>query len=115
MGLVTLIDLLEEVFGDLPDENGASKPEILKRPDGSLQMSGRVSIDAVNELFGFDFHSKVADTMAGLVINALGRTAAVGDEVEINGLRLQVEKVDRLRIATLGLFFPTDEDTEQIT
>jgi len=115
MGLVTLIDLLEEVFGDLPDENGASKPEILKRPDGSLQMSGRVSIDAVNELFGFDFHSKVADTMAGLVINALGRTASVGDEVEINGLRLRVEKVDRLRIATLGLFFSINEDTEQMT
>jgi CBS domain containing-hemolysin-like protein len=45
--------------------------------------------------------------MAGLVLNALGRTASVGDEVEINGLRICVEKVDHLRIDTLSLFSPT--------
>jgi CBS domain containing-hemolysin-like protein len=42
--------------------------------------------------------------MAGLVLNALGRTASVGDEVEINGIRIRVQAVDRLRIATLSLF-----------
>ena len=44
--------------------------------------------------------------MAGLVLNALGRTASVGDEVEINGVRIRVEKVDHLRIASLSLFLP---------
>jgi putative hemolysin len=103
-GLVTLADLLEQVFGDLPDE--ADEPEILKQPDGSIQLSGLVNIDDVNELFGLGFRSDEADTMAGLVLNALGRTAAVGDEVEINGLRIRVEKVDHLRIASLRLFPP---------
>jgi len=105
-GLVTLADLLEQVFGDLPDESGENEPEIWKRPDGSFQLAGRVSIDEVNELFGFGFRSDEAETMAGLVINALGRIASVGDEVHINGLRIRVEKVDRFRIATLGLFLP---------
>jgi len=42
--------------------------------------------------------------MAGLVLHALGRAASVGDEVQINRLRLRVEKVDRFRIETLSLF-----------
>ena len=111
-GLVTLADLLEQVFGDLPNEGAEAEPEIVERPDGSIQLAGRVNIDEVNELFGFGFPTDQAVTMAGLVMEALGRTAAVGDEVEIHGLRILVEKVDRFRIATLGLFFPADKKDE---
>lgn len=113
-GLVTLADLLEEVFGDLPDEAGETEPEILKRPDGSLQLAGRVSIGEVNELFGFGFPSGEAVTMAGLVLHALGRTASVGDEVEIHGLLMRVEKVDRFRIETLSLFLPAGKADETL-
>ena len=111
-GFITLADLLEQVFGDLPDEAAESEPEILRRPDGSIQVAGGVSIDEVNELFGLGFPSEEAITMAGLVINALGRTAAAGDEVEINGVRLRVERVTRFRISTLRLFLPADRKAE---
>ncbi|HEU0297455.1 MAG TPA: hemolysin family protein [Anaerolineales bacterium] len=113
VGLVTLTDVLEQVFGDLPQEGAETEPEILKRPDGSIQLAGGVSIDEVNELFGFGFSTDQAVTMAGLVLDALGRTATVGDEVEINGLRIRVEKVDRFRIITLGLFLPAGQSPEQ--
>lgn len=115
VGLVTLSDLLEQVFGDLPDEAAESEPEILKRPDGSLQLAGSVSIDEVNELFGFGFPTDQAVTMAGLVLNALSRIASPGDEVEINGLRIRVEQVDRFRIATLALFPPAGKTPEGST
>jgi CBS domain containing-hemolysin-like protein len=105
-GLITLADLLEQVFGDLPDEAAETEPEIVQRPDGSIKVAGGVSIDEVNELFGLGFPSEEAVTMAGLVINALGRTAAVGDEVEIHDIRLRVDSVDRFRISTLSLFIP---------
>jgi magnesium and cobalt exporter, CNNM family len=111
-GIITLADLLEQVFGDLPDEAGESEPEILQRPDGSIQVAGGVSIDEVNELFGLGFPSEEAVTMAGLVINALGRTAVAGDEVEINGVRLRVEHVARFRISSLSLFLPADGKAE---
>jgi putative hemolysin len=111
-GIITLADLLEQVFGDLPDEAAESEPEILQRADGSIQVAGGVSIDEVNELFGLGFPSEEAVTMAGLIINALGRTAAAGDEVEINGVRLRVERVTRFRISTLSLFLPADRKAE---
>jgi CBS domain containing-hemolysin-like protein len=107
-GIVTLADLLEQVFGELPDENAGSEPEIVRRPDGTIQLAGGVSIDEVNELFGLGFPTDEAVTMAGLVINELGRTASVGDEVVINGLHLRVEAVDRFRISTLSLLLPVD-------
>jgi len=107
-GIVTLADLLEQVFGELPDEDAETEPEIVQRSDGTIQLAGGVSIDEVNELFGLGFPTSEAVTMAGLVINALGRTATVGDEVEINGLRLRVENVDRFRISTLSLFPPAE-------
>lgn len=111
-GLITLADLLEQVFGDLPDEAPETEPEILQRADGSIQLAGGVSIDEVNELFGLGFPSDEAVTMAGLVINALGRTASVGDEVEIHGLRLRVDNVDRFRISRLSLFIPQNGTPE---
>ena len=111
-GVVTLADLLEQVFGDLPDEAGEEEPEIQKRPDGSIQLAGGVSIDEVNELFGFGFPTDQAVTMAGLVMNALGRVASAGDEVDIHGVRLRVEQVDRLRISTLSLWPPSDKADE---
>ena len=111
-GIITLADLLEQVFGDLPDERGETEPDIVQRPDGSIKLSGRVSIDEVNELFRLGFPSDEAVTMAGLVINALGRTASVGDEVQIHDLRLRVDRMDRFRIASLTLFLPPDKKTE---
>jgi CBS domain containing-hemolysin-like protein len=114
-GMITVADILEQVFGDLPDEAAESEPEIRQRPDGSIQVAGGVSIDEVNELFGLGFPSEEAITMAGLVINALGRTASVGDEVEINGFRLRVEKVDRFRISTLSLFRPAEKKADDQT
>ena len=113
-GLVALADLLEQVFGDMPDEADETEPEILKRPDGRIQLAGRLTIDDVNELFGFGFRSDEADTMAGLVLNALGRTASVGDEVAINSLHIRVEKVDRFRIATLSLSLPEGKTAETL-
>jgi putative hemolysin len=106
-GIITLADLLEQVFGDMPDEDGETEPEIVQRSDGSIQLAGGVSIDEINELFGLGFPSDEAVTMAGLVLNALGRTAAIGDEVEINGLRFRVENVDGLRISRLSMFLPS--------
>jgi CBS domain containing-hemolysin-like protein len=111
-GLITLADLLEQVFGDLPDEAAEEEPEIVQRADGSIQLAGGVSIDEVNELFGLGFPSDEAVTMGGLVINALGRTAAVGDEVKIHGLHLRVESVDRFRISRLSLILPKDKALE---
>ena len=111
-GLITLVDLLEQVFGDLPDEEGETEPEIMQRSDGSIQVAGGVSIDEINELFGFGFPSDEAVTMAGLVLDVLDKIASVGDEVQINNIRIRVENVDRFRIVRLSLFPPSEQSAQ---
>jgi len=113
VGLIALADILEEIFGELPDEGEESEPEIMERSDGSIQLAGGVSINEVNELLDLDFSTDEAVTMAGLVLNELGRIASVDDEVEINGLRIRVEGIDRFRIIRLGLFLPAKEGSEE--
>jgi len=107
-GIVTMGDLLEQVFGDVHDEFDQPEPEMVPRADGRIQMAGRVLIDEVNERYGLGFRADEADTMAGLVLSALGRPAAVGDEVKINGAHIRVEGIDRLRIMLLSMELPAD-------
>jgi CBS domain containing-hemolysin-like protein len=111
VGMIALADILDEICGELPDEGEESEPEIMERPDGSIQLAGRVSINEVNELLGLDFPTEEAVTMAGLALSELGRIASVDDEVEINGLRIRVEGIDRVRITRLGLYLPAQEDS----
>jgi CBS domain containing-hemolysin-like protein len=107
-GLVTMGDLLQQAFGDVHDEFDRPEPEVTPQPDGSIRVNGRVRIDEINEVYGTGFSTEEADTVAGLVMDALGRVAAPGDEVVIGGVRLQVEAVDRQRILSL-LMWPVKE------
>ena len=109
-GLVTMGDLLEQVFGDVHDEFDQPEPEIVEQGDGRIHLNGRVLVDVVNERYGLGFRTDEVDTMAGLILSALGRPAVVGDEVTINGARLRVENVDRLRITGLSLQLPSATD-----
>jgi CBS domain containing-hemolysin-like protein len=107
-GLVTMGDLLEQVFGDVHDEFDRAEPEIAELPEGVVRLRGRVLIDEVNERYRLGLNVEDADTMAGLVLSKLGRPAEVGDEVEANGARLSVEAIDRLRITSLLLHLPAE-------
>jgi Mg2+/Co2+ transporter CorC len=69
-------------------------------------------IDEINERYGLGLNSDDADTMAGLVLTALGRPAEVGDEIEIHNARLRVEEIDRLRIIGLKMTLPPSADAE---
>jgi len=105
-GVVTMGDLLEQVFGDVHDEFDQPEPEIVEQADGRVHLNGRVLVDVVNERYGLGFRTDEVDTMAGLILGALGRPAVVGDEVALNGAHLRVESIDRLRITGLSLQLP---------
>lgn len=105
-GLVTLGDLLEQVFGEVGDEFDTPEAVVAARGDGRIALSGRTLIDEINDLYQTGFSSDEADTMAGLVLTVLERVARVGDEVEINGAKLRVEAIDRLKITRLSLLLP---------
>ncbi len=105
-GLVTLGDLLEQVFGEVGDEFDTPEAEVATSKDGRISLPGRTLIEEINDLYATGFSSDEADTVAGLILGSLNRVAKVGDEVEIGGARLRVEAIDRLKITRVSLRLP---------
>jgi CBS domain containing-hemolysin-like protein len=112
-GLVTMGDLLEQVFGDVHDEFDVPEPEMAVRTDGRIYVPGRVLIAEINEKYGIGFNDEETDTMGGLVFHALGRPAVVGDEVTLHGVNLRVEAVERLRITELSISLPRPPESTE--
>ncbi|MFH1634521.1 MAG: hemolysin family protein [Chloroflexota bacterium] len=102
-GLVTLEDLMEEIVGEVSDPFDAEQPEIQELPDGSATIDGMALIEEVNEELGLDLRDPNYDTIAGYMLGKLGRIPQAGDAIEADGLRLQVESMDGMRIERLSL------------
>jgi CBS domain containing-hemolysin-like protein len=104
-GLVTLEDLLEEIVGNVQDPFDMEPQDIEPLPDGSALIDGMAQIEEVNQHFDINLYDPNYDTIAGYVLGKLGRIAQTGDVVEDDEqkIRLEVESMDRLRIARIHL------------
>ncbi len=102
-GVVTLEDLLEEIFGEVSDpfDRGAA---IQPQPDGSSLVDGLTLIEEINQHFGLQLQDPYYDTIAGFILGRLGRLATVGDTITVDGVRLTVDAMDGKRVARVWLF-----------
>jgi CBS domain containing-hemolysin-like protein len=98
-GLVTLEDVIEQLVGEVQDEFDLEAPAFKEEGPGTLVVDGLTSLDALRERLGLELTDEPYDTVGGLVFGRLGRLAAVGDTVEIEGYRFQVTAVDGRRVA----------------
>jgi CBS domain containing-hemolysin-like protein len=103
-GIVTLEDLVEEIVGDVRDEHDRLEVSRVQALDEqSWIISGLLRADEVADAVGFVMPEGDYETVAGLVLERLGRIPSVGDEVELPGWQLTVTRMDRRRIAELRL------------
>ena len=107
-GMVTLEDLIEELVGDVADEHDRRRPTMYRAPGGAWIAQGDLRPDEVVEHSGIEIpESPAYETIGGFVMARLGRVAAAGDEVEVDGVRVTVERmegrrIDRVRIERVG-------------
>ena len=106
-GIVTLEDLIEELVGDIEDEYDPRARPSRKLEDGSIELDGLLHRDDVNELAGIELPEGHFNTLAGYVVDRLGRSPQVGDTVEALGHRFTVTELDgrrasRVRITPLS-------------
>lgn len=103
-GLVTLEDVVEEVFGDLEDRLESDRPAIEMLPNGRVSVRADVRMDELAEALGLDQTAEpCTDTLAEVVVNALGRVPRVGDRVRTELGVLRVDNMARRRITRLSL------------
>lgn len=98
-GIVTLEDLVEEIFGDIQDEHDKSKQMIRTIEPGVYEISGRCEIERINEALGLDIpESDEYQTLAGYILASTGTIPDVGELVELDGLRLHVVRKSDKRL-----------------
>ena len=112
-GLVTLEDLLEELVGEIADEYDREEPEMVPVGDGLYRVSGKASIDDVNELLDVELPDEEWDTVAGLMLDLFGRIPKSGEEVEFQGLTFTAEEVQGRRISKVLIAMPQPDPDGQ--
>jgi len=93
-GIVTLEDLVEEVFGEVFDEFDGDEPvPVAELAPGEWSVQGDVLVEVLSQTVGWDLEREGVETVSGLVQDLLERPPVVGDVVEWRGVTLEVWEV----------------------
>jgi len=109
-GLVTIEDLVEEIVGEIRDED--EKLDVVKESDTSYIFNGNTDLDLLEKLLGgMRQDQKEATTIGGLVSELAGRIPAAGEVFEDSGLRFEVldsteRRVERVRVSLQNVSAP---------
>jgi magnesium and cobalt transporter len=108
-GLVTIEDVIEQIVGDIDDEHDVDE-DVNIRKDGDRQyiVRGQTPIEEFNEYFQTELSDDEFDTVAGLVMNKLGRLPRRGETLQLADCELKVLRFDRRRIDVIRLNVPRD-------
>jgi len=115
-GLVTLEDLIEEVFGEVHDEFDPEEDEPLVEVEpGHLVAQGTVPLDDIEDYVSLGNHGYDVETVGGLAMADLGRPPVEGDTITLDGVSLHVDEVDGLSIKQVTLRYVASASDESPT
>ena len=103
-GIVTVEDLVEEIIGEIGEDDRVPSPDAVREPDGSLILRGSVSVEKVQELFGVEWDvsgEESATTIGGLLNHIAGHVPAAGEHLDYGGLRFEVLEANQRKVLRL--------------
>lgn len=118
-GLITLEDVLEEIFGEVQDEFDEEEESDIKEIAPNTYIANSIMrLDEFAEYFNIDeneIDDEDIDTIGGLVLKILGRLAEINDTVKFNDFTFIVKELDGARITKLEILKeePTEEKVEE--
>ncbi|OHE77467.1 MAG: hypothetical protein A2107_09655 [Verrucomicrobia bacterium GWF2_62_7] len=102
IGVVTLVDVLEAIVGDIPSQEDRSKPVAHRRADGSWLIDGLLEVDEIaRRMAGVTFPrgpDRNYQTVAGFILAQVGRVPREGEAFEWQGYRFEVIDMDHQRV-----------------
>lgn len=108
-GLITLEDLAEEIIGEIQDESDFEIPPFEEIAEHTLRVRGDLLLDELNQHFELELDHDDAETVGGLIMDALGHVATPGESVNYDGIHFEVESTEGLAIETAFVYLPVDE------
>ena len=113
-GMITLEDLVEEIFGDIEDEHDRRKLVARKTGENSYEFSGRMEIERINEQFHLDLpESDDYQTIAGYVVNRLEMIPNQGEEHIIDRFTVSIAKKNGARLELITLKVNSEPEDEK--
>jgi len=111
-GIVTIEDALEELVGEIQDEHDDAEVPPILEIKGGYSVEGRVLLVELEPLLGVPPFESESDTLAGYVMERLGRLGEVGDIVQIGHWRARIVEVQRRAIERIELTRRPEADGE---
>lgn len=109
-GLVTLEDLVEEIFGDIQDEHDRQRLIMRRTGDNTYEISGRCEIVDINEHFHIEIpESDEYQTLAGYIFTSTGSIPDAGTCLMLNGIEFTILKKTATRLQLIRLRTLTEE------
>jgi CBS domain containing-hemolysin-like protein len=103
VGLISIEDLLEELVGEIADEHDEEEDLIKPNGDGSYVVDARADVSELALALGVSLPDDEWDTVGGLVLGLAGRLPEEGEQFEINGLLLEVIRLQGRRVAEVSV------------
>ena len=98
-GIVTLEDLVEEIFGEIEDEHDTKSYVARKVSENEFVLSGRIEIDTLNEKFGLELpESDEYVTIAGFILHFYQKFPKLNETVEVDKYTFKILKVTATKI-----------------
>ncbi len=112
LGLITMEDLLEEIVGEIWDEDEEEEKLFTKIEDGTYKVSGDMPLEEVFGLFGVSTRNLDTDsiTIGGFFLDKKGEIPKAGDSLEIDDLKITVMEIEDQRIITLLVGYSDKEE-----
>jgi CBS domain containing-hemolysin-like protein len=110
-GLVTLEDVLGSMIGEVGDEFKEGEPEPEHLADGRLRLSGIIPFEEAESWLGTNWEGK-ANTVSGRIIEALGHLPKAGEHIVINGVDIEIERIEDPVIGSILVKLPPPAEEE---
>jgi CBS domain containing-hemolysin-like protein len=109
-GIITLEDILEEIFGEIEDEHDSEDYVDIQLNSHEYRFSGRLEIQNINEKYdNINIPEGEYHTLSGYLVNTSGGIPEQGDELEVDGFKFIFEQVSDTKIDTIKLIVRDNE------
>ena len=114
-GIVSLEDLIEFIMGNIQDEFDNEDNEAHRITERIYSIDGSTGLDEVNQLIGCNLPTNKFDTVAGLILDKLGKIPADGEcpVAEMYGVKFTVAEVEKRRIVKVLVELMADQDSKK--